>query len=135
MKIIKKLLKPLLFWIVLILILVVLIIVFNRDTSQITLTNAKHQKQGYFICDSFECVTKKLSTCEKTFFRVDATDRYIEEFVYEDNNNCVFKVFKSDNTGMECIFDKEILSSLPRIYISNFMLIPESKDACKLIQY
>jgi hypothetical protein len=134
MKIIQKILKSFLFWIVLVLILVVVLVVFNRNT-QINPINAKYQKQGYFICDTFDCIFKKLATCEKSFFRTDVSTRYIEEFVYEDNGKCIFKVIKSDKTGLECTFDKEVLSSLPKIYISNFKLIPEAKDACKLVQY
>jgi hypothetical protein len=118
---------------------VVLLVItfFKRDVLKITLVNAKYQRQGYFICSTFDCPSKKLTNCEKSFFRIDFGDRYIEEFVYEENNQCIFKIVKSDKSGMECSFDKTVLKTLnlPTIIISNYELFPETKEACQMVQY
>ena len=135
MKNFKKISKLFAFWLILIFIVIIIIVIFKKDYIAVTFAKGKYQKQGYYICQSFDCTSKKLNTCEKSFFRIDLGGKYIEEFVYEDQGECVFKVFKSDKLGLECQFDKTDLGALPKITISNYKLFPETKDVCKIVQY
>ena len=133
----KKIAKHTISWLAIIFSLLLIIIFLKRDDLRIWRINHNHEKQGFFICKTFDCTRRNLSLCKKSFFRIELGDRYIEEFVYEDKDQCVFKIVKSDQTGMECHFDKTLLTPelISKVLISNYNSIPEIKSNCELLNF
>jgi hypothetical protein len=131
----RKTVKHAMLWLIIIFLLFLVILFLKRNDLHAWRINYNHEKQGFYVCKTFDCARRNLNICKKSFFRIELGERYIEEFVYEDKNLCVFRIIKSDKTGMECHFDKTVLKPdfISKIMISNYNSIPEIKSNCKLL--
>jgi len=131
----KNIFRVIIFWFIIFIIIVFIVLFIHRDKINLWHINWTHARQGYYICQGFDCTRKNLITCNKSFFRIEFKDKFIEEYVYDENNLCVFKMIKSDKTGMECHFYKHTLdmNTAYKILISNYNYIPEVRNNCQII--
>lgn len=131
----KNIFHKIIIWIIIFAVIILIILFCKRDMVHLWNINQSHKRQGYFICQTFDCTKRNLSLCTKSFFRIESADKYIEEYIYSDANLCVFKILKSDNTGMECRFNQETLNSgiASKVLISNYFKMNELKNNCQLI--
>lgn len=134
----KQILKNILFWIFFLIIFFLIVSFIKREDLRIWKINHDQEKLGFFICKTFDCTNISLVSCRKSFFYIESQNGlFIKEFVYEEEGKCKYKIVKSDNTGMECLLDKEILSSgfAPKVMISNYYFSEELQKNCKLTNY
>lgn len=134
----KKIYVSLLIWLFVFCIFLLITLFIKRDEIRIWKINYEWERQGFNICRSYNCLKENILLCNKSFFYSEATSKYfLKEFVYPENDKCVYEIFKSDRTGMKCYFDKELLNDdfVEKIKISNYSKVKEIKDNCNLISY
>lgn len=121
------------FWICLLLFLFI-----QRDEIRIWRINYEQEKQGFYICKTYNCLREKILLCDKSFLYTESTPEYfLKEFVYPENGKCIYEILKSDRNGMKCYFGTELIDEdfIEKIKISNYTKIKEIKDNCNLISY
>ncbi len=134
----KKILKNIFFWLIFIFVFLLIFSFIKRNELRIWKINHDQERLGFFVCKSFDCINNSLTKCQKSFFYVESENGlFLKEFVYGEGGDCIYRVVKSDNTGMECLFDKDFLASgfAPKVMISNYHFSEELQNNCKLVNY
>jgi len=134
----KNIYVSLLIWSFVIWICLLIALFIKRDEIRLWKINHDLEKQGFNICKDYNCLKENILLCNKSFLYSEAnTEYFLKEFVYPEDDKCVYEILKSDRTGMKCYFNKELLtdSFIGKIKISNYARVKEIQDNCNLISY